>query len=166
MEPPRKKARVGEIKKWNPFEWAFLLGTKSPNSSICRAFGTPMTNPLSELQVLPLIFGFQSWPKELRTFRPPRGYDEDSDGKKLPQVQEDGRVLIMFQQKIEEDWDSHKDDYEPYTITEVFYDPSTNWYELSIGDFKFESRTETYQGDGTTEEFLSLEEVLKKISPI
>ena len=167
MEPPRKKARLTSVHHWNPIEWAFLLGTQSPKSSIRRAFGVQdytreTFHSLSERRIIRLIFDFQKWPQELRTFQPPKGYEEDNDGAKLPQVQDDGRVLIMYKQEIIHEF-GFTNEYLPYSTTEVFYYPDTEHYEISEAEFHYSSKRDTFDGDGVSEEFETLSEVLKKL---
>ena len=168
MEPPRKKARLISVHHWNPIEWAFLLGTQSPKSSIRRAFGVQdytreTFHSLSERRIIRLIFDFQKWPQELRTFQPPKGYEEDNDGAKLPQVQDDGRVLIMYQYECDDDCSSEDEGNEPFWTTKVFFDPTSETYEVSTVEYRYAIATKKYKGNGEIERFETLSQVLTKL---
>ena len=145
MEPPRKKARLTSNNQWNPIELTFLLGTKSPISSIHHAFGVHEDtghsfHSLSERQIIRLIFDFQKWPKELRTFRPPYGYNRNEDDKPLPLLQDDGRMLIMYCKRFDylgDDIEMDEEDlpFLPFWILEVYYDLTTELFERYSSSF-------------------------------
>jgi hypothetical protein len=151
MEPLRKKYKKNKTRKprqktWNPAEWLFLLGTRSHDSPIKRAF---VNNPLGERQVIKLIFQFQALPLDLMMYQAPRECNEDQDGRKLPQFQDDGRFLIFYYRyfyldnffdslhdcddhdHIHSDSECSNSDDMAYEATEVYYDPQTEEYEIS-----------------------------------
>jgi len=151
---------------WSPFEQAFLMGTKSPKSSIRCAFGSPMVHPLSERQILRRIFGFlPAYPDSLRQFRAPKGWDKSEENQILPQFIEDeadsynnDQVLVMFNRKYSDNGDGN------YTTTEVFYDPETDKYEITTCLFHHSSYDhELYYGESETEKFITLSQVLDKL---
>jgi hypothetical protein len=175
MEPPRKRAKISHETistklQWNPCEWAFLMGTHAMNqdSSIRKAFGQPVWHPLSERQLIKLILRYQQWPEELRKYKAPAGYDKDEEGRKLPQIQEDGRALVLYKKEFnfedyapdEEDWNYDKIGYKS---TEVFYDPDLNSYEILKIDIKFNEITSQFGGDGFGDDFPTLSDVLKRL---
>lgn len=178
MEPPRKKARIDKTRnnnkstlQWNPAEFTFLMGTDrivGANSSIRRAFGSPLLHPLSERQLIREVLKFQRYPEELRCFHAPEGYDANEEGQKLPQIQDDGRVLILFKK------DLNFDDYTPdpedwnfdeigYRTTEVFYTPDLDEYEVFKVDMSFCKMFTQFSGDGFGENYKTLTEVLNKL---
>jgi hypothetical protein len=173
-QPPLKKPRVEGVattppqpQPRNPQELAFLMGTKSPDSSIRRAFGSPMVHPLSERHVMRRIFGFlQPWPLELRTFRPPKRWAESEDGEDLPQVLEDGRVLVMFKKDFVDDWEyefDSDDQLQAYATKEVYYDPETQLYEITDGDYRYSHENGHFEGDSITRQYLTLAKVIEKL---
>lgn len=145
------------------------MGTKSLDSSIRRAFGSPMVHPLSERQIIRRIFGFLPvYPESLRRFWAPKYWNKSEDDEPLPQFIDDAdgchynnhQVLIMYNRKYSDDSDSGGD----YMTTEVFYDPETEKYEITTCHFRRSVYDEDlYSGDAETHEYITLSQVLNKL---
>jgi hypothetical protein len=134
MESARKKLRKNPIDpQWIPAESTFLMGLSSENSSICRAFGEPAIHPLSELQLVKLIFQFVQLPDELKRFQIPKEDNRDEDGTILPKMIDTNNLLIFYHKE----WDYalccyNAEDEHPYELTKIYFDIYNNLYTVHI----------------------------------